>query len=96
MMNYISTAKLLLEHGADTEVVDIHSHSTALFWAAWRGHEEIAKLLIDYGAKVNATNKYGETPLRYARDHKHEAVAKLLLERGGNEVPSDEVREEEN
>lgn len=96
MMNYITIAKMLLEHGADTEVVDIHSRSTTLFWAAWQGHEAMVKLLIDRGAKVDATNKYGETPWQYAQDHKHEVVAKLLSERSGIKVPCIDLRKEEN
>ena len=36
---------------------------TALHWAAEQGHLAVVKYLVDIGANVNATNKYGCVPL---------------------------------
>jgi ankyrin repeat protein len=57
--------KLLIEHGADLELTDYKSRSTALSWAVSRGKEAAARLLLEEGANTNATNKYHETPLEY-------------------------------
>ncbi|MFC1841790.1 ankyrin repeat domain-containing protein [Candidatus Dependentiae bacterium] len=44
----------------------------------------IATLLIQYGAKVNETNKHGETPLHIAARKGRKKMAKLLLKYGAN------------
>ena len=38
----------------------VHLGATSLIWAAWRGHTEIVKTLLENGADVNLQNKYGE------------------------------------
>lgn len=40
--------------------------STALHEAAYRGHADIAKFLLDRGADINVSNNPGLTPLHYA------------------------------
>ena len=50
-----SMAKLLLEKGADATAAR-HDGSTALMWAAERGHEAVAQLLLQHGADVAAAN----------------------------------------
>jgi ankyrin repeat protein len=52
--------------------------STPLHLAAWNRQLEVAKLLLDHGAPIDAINKRGENPLSLARG----PVADLLLERG--------------
>ena len=49
---------------------------TGLMAAAWKGHTQIAKLLLEKGADVNQGNNDGQTPLDLA-DNKPE-IAKLL------------------
>ena len=51
---------------------------TPLHVAASKGHKDVAKLLMDYKADVNARKKYGDTPLHYAA-HGHKDVVELLL-----------------
>ncbi|MGI9548396.1 MAG: ankyrin repeat domain-containing protein, partial [Bdellovibrionales bacterium] len=38
-----------------------HYGSNALMWASWKGHAQIAKLLLQKGANPNATDKKGQT-----------------------------------
>ena len=39
---------------------------TALHWAIRRNHFEIVKLLLEYGADIDARDSKGQTPLIYA------------------------------
>ena len=54
---------------------------TPLHYAAIQGHKEVAELLIDKGADVNAKNIIGITPLDAAR--RHPKIADLLRKHGG-------------
>lgn len=61
--------------------------STPLNCAAWKGHTEIAALLIDRGADIHAQSRgshYGGTPLHQAAHGNNRAVAELLIQRGAN------------
>lgn len=61
--------------------------STPLHHAAWKGHPEVALVLLDAGAEVNAqstNDHYGGTPLHCAAHGNQSAVAKLLIERGAD------------
>jgi ankyrin repeat protein len=53
-----------------------------LLRAAQEGHEAVVKLLLERGAQVEVTDRYGRTPLLWAIEKGHEAVVKLLLEKG--------------
>jgi ankyrin repeat protein len=55
---------------------------TALHSAAQRGHREIAELLLENGADVNATNRWGQTPLHYAVVFQHAEAVEVLLGAG--------------
>ena len=57
--------------------------STALTWAAGKGHQEVVKMLLERG-DVNPDQPdtgYGQTPLSCAALGGHEGVVKMLLER---------------
>ena len=47
------------------------------------GHAEIARLLIESGANVNATNNFNTTPLHLAAD-KSDGIAELLISKGAD------------
>lgn len=47
-------------------------------------HAEILSILLDRGAKLDARDAHGRTPLFVAVAHKHLEAAALLLERGAN------------
>ncbi len=48
-----------------------------------KNHKEIAELLIDKGADVNATNKKGFTPLDVAIGLEQPEIINLLRKHGG-------------
>jgi len=46
------------------------------------GNEEVAQLLLDYGANVSITNHKRSTPLHLASLQGNEAMRRLLLDKG--------------
>jgi ankyrin repeat protein len=82
-------AELLLQHGADPNARELHRGKTVLHFAVM--HEDITRMLLDHGAEVNATDKRGNTPLRYLmypREGLSGGYAEdVLREYGGVECP---------
>ena len=58
--------------------------STPLILSILNGYTEVVKLLIEYGADVNYTDKKGKKPLYYAIGGKQEII-KLLVDEGATE-----------
>lgn len=61
--------------------------STPLHCAAWKGHPEVAALLLDFGADIHANNNndhWGDTPLHAAAHGNQRAVAEILIARGAD------------
>lgn len=52
----------MVKHGCTLDSVDAENR-TALRAAAWSGHEEIVKILLQNGAQVNSTDHEGRTAL---------------------------------
>ena len=48
------------------------------------GHTDLALLLIQNGAEVNAQNAFGYTPLHWAVSNGHLETVKVLVENGAN------------
>jgi len=62
----LEAVKVCLELGNDVNAVD-NNGETALHGAAWRGANDIVKLLVEKGARLDARDKKGHwTPLAYA------------------------------
>ena len=59
---------------------------TSLFWAVHEGHVEIARLLCDRGADVEARMNGGWRPLHYAAWQGHISVVKELIEESNAEI----------
>ncbi|MCK4609321.1 MAG: ankyrin repeat domain-containing protein [Gammaproteobacteria bacterium] len=75
-----NVVKILLDHGADVNVLDNVVGVSALHLAAQKGSVAIAKLLLEHGAQINlqvAAN--GLTPLMNAVWYRNAAMVKFLL-----------------
>ena len=76
-----SAARLLLEHGADTEINILGTaggYSRApLHSAAAAGEPEEIRLLLEYGADVNLRDAVGNTPLHHAK-YSHSYIDPLV------------------
>jgi len=70
----------LLASGIDA---DEEGQATPLYFAAQRGHYDIAALLVSKGADVNALGKFG-TPLQIASRGNRVKIVALLLENGAD------------
>jgi ankyrin repeat protein len=77
-----------LERGVSDATVNSHAYDgwTPLHLAAFFGHVDAARLLLDHGAEVNAVsqNALTNTPLHAATAGKHADVALLLIEHGAD------------
>ncbi|KAH9061940.1 ankyrin repeat-containing domain protein [Lactarius vividus] len=85
----IGLVQLLLEHGGDVNG-KTRNQGTPLHFASYNGRPKIVRLLLDCGAKVDAVDDWGETPLHDVSkgEYDHEEVgvdvARVLLEHGAN------------
>ena len=80
----LSVVEQALANETDVNMKDPQSGATLLTVAALMGHTEIAALLIDYGADVDAKGKDGGTPLHAAAFLGRVETVKLLLEKGAD------------
>jgi ankyrin repeat protein len=79
----IRMLKMLLDAGADPKAVEPDDYRfTALHEAALLGQTEIARILLNRGADVRATDKDGNTPLHWVGPHVD--TAKFLLDAGAD------------
>ncbi len=74
---------------ADKSLVNARDtdNSTPLHCASWKGHPEVAAILLDSGADINAKNTndhWGDTPLHAAAHGGQKAVAEILIARGAD------------
>lgn len=76
--------RILLENKADPELTYKDNRSTSLMEAVSNSYYDAAKLLLEHGAKVNATRTDGQTALHLAGYHGRGDLAKLLLANGAD------------
>ncbi|SPO05222.1 uncharacterized protein DNG_07909 [Cephalotrichum gorgonifer] len=85
----LSWARMLLKHYASDGIPFLRRYTsrkdsygrTPLFWAATRGHRDVAELLLDHGANINAKDRGKMTALHIAVTGGHKDVVSLLLDR---------------
>ena len=77
--NRVEIVGLLMQFGACMEDAQY-----SLMLAARDGFETVTKLLLDYGADVDAADNIGRTALIYAAEEGQETVTKLLLDYGAD------------
>src|SRR5205807_3391288 len=61
--------------------------STPLHCAAWKGHAEVARVLLEHGADAsleNSNTHWGGTPLHAAAHGSQKAIAELLIAHGAD------------
>jgi hypothetical protein len=74
--------KALVRAGADVNACGGVTRATPLHMAARRGFVGIAEALLDGGARMDARDSKGDTPLRRAVNCRKQGVAELLRKRG--------------
>lgn len=87
MRKGIATVTMLLKSGAKVDTTDL-SGRTPLWWAAFRGRIDIARVLIQNGAHIDAWDIEGETPLFASTQcqnlESRVQMVQLLLSRGAD------------
>jgi ankyrin repeat protein len=81
-------ATFAAESEADTPPVT--GKITALLFASWAGHTEIAKVLLEAGAEPGLGSLNGKTPLAAAAGKGHAGIVEALLEAGADPSASTE------
>ena len=76
--------RCLLLRRADVNEKDDDNGCTPLHYAVRHGRTNVAQLLIESGADVNAKHDYGKTPLHCAAEQGHTELAELLIARGAD------------
>jgi hypothetical protein len=87
IVNNKTAARDLLDEGSFdvNKTLDATSGWTLLHLAAQYDRPEIGGMLLQHGAKINARNAGGRTPLGIALSHQHPQMAEVLRKAGGTE-----------
>ncbi|XP_077979567.1 transient receptor potential cation channel subfamily A member 1-like [Glandiceps talaboti] len=80
--SHLKATKLCLDHGVDVDIAKSCNAYTPLQLAAVYGHTDIANLLIQRGAQINARDSEHMTPLHRASLYNQVEMMKFLLSKG--------------
>ena len=80
----VEAVTALFARGADPSAAEPWHGQTALMWAAGEGHAEVAQVLIDHGADVEARSKGGFTALLIAAREDDPALVGHLVAAGAD------------
>jgi len=80
----LEIAGLLLEAGADIDIIEHHYNRTPLHFAAINGNSEIAQFLISHNASIDPIDNDNHTPLFYAAKYGNQSIVEILKEKGAN------------
>jgi hypothetical protein len=82
--NELAAVKELLASGADADVIDKGTDSTALAQAAAHDNRKMIRVLLDGGADVNRQNRNGETALMYMNENASADTIRDLIKAGAD------------
>jgi hypothetical protein len=83
--NNLSTAIVLLDHGADPSITDTMNFDP-LYWALYKGSFTVADVLLAHGVEVDRPNSQGNSPLMSAVMRGDLATANYLLQHGADRM----------
>jgi ankyrin repeat protein len=78
----VNTTKRWVHCTNDSCTSDDVNRDTPLTHAAWDGHVEVVRVLLEGGADIQRVNLHNESALHYAARNGHLEVCRLLLDRG--------------
>jgi uncharacterized protein len=81
---FTDCVRILLNEGALPLHEDGEDQTQAIHWAAYSGKAEIMDIMLEYGAKIDARDKYGYTPLHWACRRGEIDTAEFILKKGGS------------
>ncbi len=87
----ISELQMKKELDSKKEAVEFAYGIETLMWVLEHNFLEAAKIIIDNGVDVNATNKSEQTALMFAAQYNNLEIIKMLIEKGANINKSDSL-----
>jgi hypothetical protein len=85
-------AKILLQNGANPDIAETSFGCTPLHYCAGNGDIEFCKLILSYGAQINAVDYYSYTCVDYAKEAGFEEVAIFLQQRLDKTATQNQLR----
>jgi ankyrin repeat protein len=81
---------LVVQHSQDVRSRGFYEELAPLHLASQQGYDDVARLLLEYGADATARTRHGSTPLHFALGGRHDGVVRLLLQYDMDTTAQDE------